>query len=59
MVNAADTAEELILSWPAPAARDLLTGRRFSSEAGQLTLPLQPRQGLLLQELSGQAGCFT
>ena len=59
VVNAADTAEELILSWPAPAARDLLTGRRFSSEAGQLTLPLQPRQGLLLQELSGQAGCFT
>ena len=58
-VNASEEAAELTLPWPAPAARDLLTGWCLNAEGGRLTLELPPRRGLLLQEHSEQTECFT
>ena len=58
-VNAFGEAGELTLPWSAPAARDLLTGRRLNAESGRLTLKIPPMRGFLLQEEAGTAACFT
>ncbi len=46
--NAADTPADTSLPWPARAAVDALTGRRFPSVNGALSLSLAPLEGLLL-----------
>ena len=48
LVNRAQEGATFTLSWPAPTARDLLSGREFPSEDGQLHVPLPGRSGLLL-----------
>lgn len=48
VVNAGDAPARLTLPWKGASARDLLTGRHFSSRKGFLTLDLPARSGLLL-----------
>jgi len=49
VVNAADVSQALSLPWPAPPARDLLTGQCFTPVDNAIPLTLPPRSGLLLQ----------